>query len=247
MKRVDRLETVFVAEGMGGLSIWRGKRKLERIGRYREPGQSVKQVTVEPRGRFALLHVGLNRLQIVDVANPAAPRKVLEEGYLGLFYRRSITLTAGAPGGLVSWGHDGLFLYDVSKDDAPRAAAWRYPFGISARGGAVRYRDGWLVTSGGSYFLLRPGETRSPQQVGLIGIKGRGLWGKPALGGDTLFLSDSEGGKVTAVDISTLTAPRVIAEIEVPEHPGFVVGHKGVALVPGGYQGLLVWRYRGGA
>ena len=229
-----------MAEGMGGLSIWRGKRKLERIGCYHEPGQSVKQVTVEPRGRFALLHVGLNRLQIVDVANPATPKKVLEEGYLGLFYRRPITLTADAPGGLVNWGHDGLFLYDVSKDEAPRAATFHYPFGITAG-------DGWLVTSGGRYFLLRQGETRSPQKVGLIGVQGHELWGKPTLSGNILFLADNYAGKVMAVDISTVTAPRVIAEMEVPEHPGFIVPHKGAALVPGGYPGLLVWRYRDGA
>jgi hypothetical protein len=240
-------DTVYVAEGMGGLSIWRGGGKLELAGRYRVPRQSVKQVVVDPKGQYAMLHVGLNLLEIVDVSKPDAPKKVMEDGRLGLFYRRSIMPSADKLGGVAMWGHDGLFTYDVTSGPAPRGPSFAYPFGISARCGAVRYGEGWLVTYNGKYFLLRPGEKRSPQQVGLIGVKGREVWGKPTLSGDTLFLSDLSGGRVTALDISKVTEPKVIAELEIAEHPGFVVPVDGVALVPAGYQGLLVWRYRDGA
>jgi hypothetical protein len=62
--------------------------------------------------------------------------------------------------------------------------------------------------------------------------------------GDTLFLSDPYGGSVTALDISSISAPKLIGELELSEHPGFVVEVDGVALVPAGYQGLLAWNYR---
>jgi hypothetical protein len=236
-------DTVYVAEGMGGLSIWRGAGKLELVGRYRVPRQSVKQVVVDPKGRYAMLHVGLNLLEIVDVSRPETPKKVMEDGRLGLFYRRAIVPSTDSLGGVVTWGHDGLFTYDVTSGTPPRGPSFEYPFGIPARCGAVRYRDGWLVTYSGKYFLLRPGEKRSPGQVGLIGIQGHELWGKPTLSGNTLFLSDPYGGRVSAVDITAVTEPRMIGEIEISEHPGFVVPLDGVALIPAGYQGLLVWPY----
>jgi hypothetical protein len=236
-------DTVYIAEGMGGLSIWRGAGKLKMVGRYRVPRQSVKQVVVDPAGRFAMLHVGLNLLEIVDVSKPESPKKVMEDGRLGLFYQRSIMPSPDRLGGVVIWGHDGLFTYDVASAAAPRAASFEYPFGISARCGAARYGEGWLVTYNGKYFLLRPGEKRPPQQLGLIGVKGREVWGKPTLSGNTLFLSDPYGGGVTALDISTVSEPKVIGELELNEHPGFVVEVNGVALIPGGYQGLLVWPY----
>jgi hypothetical protein len=236
-------DRVFLAEGMGGLSIWRGD-KLAPIGRYRLPGQSIKQVTVDPKGRYAMLHVGLNKLEIVDVSGPNAPKKVLEDARLGLFYRRPLTTSAERPGGLVNWGHDGLFLYDVDSATPPRGPAFAYPFGVSARCGAARFRDGWLVTYGGKYFLLRPGETRPPAELGPVGVKGHSLWGKPTISGDTLFVSDPYAGRVAAVDIADVAQPRLLDEIEVSEHPGFVVEHEGLALVPAGYQGLLLWRYR---
>jgi hypothetical protein len=237
-------DTVYIAEGMSGLSIWQGRRGLKPVGRYTVEGQSVKQVVVDPRGRYAFLHVGLNRLQIVDVSDPETPKFVLEQAYLGLFYQRPITATIDSLGGLVNWGHDGLFLYDVSAVSPPKAPAYRYPFAVTARNGAVRYRDGWLATSAGKYFVLHPGEKRSPEEIGLIGLPDRELYGKPSLSGNTLFISDPYSGRVTALDISDLAKPKMLAELELPEHPGYLVEHNGQALVPGGYQGLLLWKYR---
>lgn len=239
-------ETLYVAEGMGGLSIWRGDGKLARIGRYRVPEQSVKQVLVDPKGRYALLHVGLNRLEIVDVTNPPAPKRILDDAHLGLFYRRPLSATMDASGGLVNWGIDGLFLYDLSGAQPPGRASYRYPFGISGRNGCTRYRDGWLVMFGGKYFVLRPGEQRSPQEVGLVGLAGRELWGKPTLSGNTLFVADNFAGRVMALDVADIARPTLLGELELPEHPGYIVEHNGHALIPGGYQGLLVWNYRDG-
>ena len=49
---------------------------------------------------------------------------------------------------------------------------------------------------------------------------------------------------MAAVDISNFAPPRLLGEMELAEHPGFVIGHKGLAFVPGGYQGLLAWNRR---
>ncbi len=136
-------DTVYIAEGMGGLSIWRGSPKLKLIGRHRIPGQSVKQVAIAPNGRYAMLHVGLNWLRIVNISDPKSPFILFNDTHLGLFYQRPISTGADALGGLVNWGIDGLFLYPLSYP--PTGETFRYPVGINARNGAARYGEGWQI------------------------------------------------------------------------------------------------------
>ena len=235
-------DKVFVAGGMGGLEIWQGKQKLELVGRYKVPGESIKQVVVDPTGRYAMLHVGLHRLEIVDVSTPSDPKKVLTEAHFGLFYRRPISQALLNGQGLVIWT-EGLYAYEIGSSKAPDAPVYHYPFAITPRNGAVPLGDGWLVIFSGKYFVLRPGETRSPDKIGLTPVEGVELFGKPTISGNTLFTADALYGKVCAIDISDITKPKLLASMEVPEHPGHIVGHNNVALIPGGYQGLLEWHF----
>jgi len=132
----------------------------------------------------------------------------------------------------------------LANAEAPTQAAFRYPFGISGRNGTVRYGDGWLATYDGKYFLLRRGEQRSPQEIGLVGLAGRDLYGKPVLSGNTLFITDTYAGRAIALDVTDIAQPKLLSELDLPDHPGYVVEHNGIALIPGGYQGLLLWKYR---
>ena len=170
----------------------------------------------------------------------------MSDAHLGLFYLRPFPSILPSSRGLASWGSDGLFMYDLSAANPPRSASFRFPFGMPARNGVVPFSTGWLVIYGGKYFILRPGEVRSPQQIGLIGIDGHDLYGKPTLFGNTLFVADAMGGHVTAVDITNIDQPKLLAEMNLPEHPGYIIEANGLALIPSGYQGLLLWRYRDG-
>ena len=109
---------VYVAEGMGGLSIWsRRGGVFTPIGRYRIAGQSIKQAVVPPPGRYALVQVGANRLQIVDLADPAQPTCVLEDTHVSLLY--GVPILEGVAEGRYAccrWFIEGLFWYDLSKD-----------------------------------------------------------------------------------------------------------------------------------
>ncbi len=242
-----RAGIVYVAEGLGGLGIYRETPagKLEKAGNYRVPNQSVQQVVATPDGRHVLLHVGMNRLHIVNVTNPATPTLALEDLHPGLFYLRAIPPAFAADRfSMVTWTVSGPFLYEVSGIDKPRFTGFQYPFRIGTENGAAPDGPNWLVTTAGKYFLLAPGETRPPKEMTLVSIPGVDLSGKPTLFGDTLFTANALTGQVHAVDVADRARPRLLASALLPEHPGHIVAWNGAALIPAGYQGLLLWNYR---
>jgi hypothetical protein len=234
---------VYVAEGTGGLSIWEhlGDGKLVAQGRYRAGGESVRQVVVPPPGRFALLHVGPSTLHIVDVGDPAEPVRVLRDSHLGLFYSAPIAR------GLLEdryacchWHVSGLYWYDLGAE-TPKPTGERYPFRIGSRNG-VAFLDGQaLATCRGGYVLLTRDETRGPDELPIHRVPGSAIHGKPTVEGTMFYLSDRYTGHVAAIDLSDPTSPQLVGQIELAEHPGLVVAHDGVPVIPGGYQGLLVW------
>jgi len=236
-------DRVYVAEGTGGLSIWkRNGAGLARIGRYRVAGQSVRQVVVPPPGKYALVHVGPAALHIVDVSDAGNPTRALEDSRLGLLYYFPMA------DGLLEdryacchWHVSGLYWYDLYGGPKPVYTGDNYPFRIGSRNGVVYLDHSALVTYRGKYFILRRGETRPPEDVPLYGVPGRAISGKPSIFGSTLYASDRYSGTVTAVDITRIEKPRLLGHLQLDEHPGLVVAHRDVPVVPAGYQGLLVW------
>lgn len=258
-------DRIFVAEAMGGLSIWRrpAGREPALLGRYRVPGQSVKQVMVPQSLPYALLHVGMNELQIVDVSTPSAPRCVLQDAKVSLFYGHPILegLSEGRYA-VVRWFIEGLFWYDLSggprfsgdqfpatdlalKEQGQTATLDRKGPGIGARfetgDGAALVGDKVLVMHQGGYVVVGRGERRPLDRLPKYGVGGH-LHGKPTVLGRTLYVSSHYFGRVSAIDITEIERPRLIGHLDLPEHPGLVNVDGDLALVPAGYQGLLLWR-----
>ena len=247
---VEALEDrVYVAEGKGGMSIWHseGEAPLRPIGRYQVEGYSIKQVVVPPPGKYALVHVGPGRLDIVDVSDPTRPARVLKDSHLGLFYSSPIAdRLVEDRYACCFWHVTGFYWYDLYGGPKPVYSGDNYRFRVGSRNGLAPLKKDSLVTYRGKYFLLRRSETRPPEALPSVGIDGHDLTGKPSIFGTTLYVSDRYSGNVSAVDISEPHNPRLLDHLALPEHPGLVVVHEGVALVPAGYQGLVVWDHRRG-
>jgi hypothetical protein len=240
-------DLVYVAEGMGGMGVYRAgaNDQLREIARYKVPGYSMQQVVASPGGNRVLLHVGMNRLHILDVSDPAHPVRALEDLHPGLFYQRAIpTGFVANRYSLVTWTVSGPFLFDLNPASPPKATGDQYPFRIGTENGATPDGDGWLITTAKKYFHLAPGDKRPPQEIGLVSLDGVDMNGKPTLWGNTLFIANALTGQVLALDVSNRKQPKLLSRIMLPEHPGHVLELDGRALVPGGYQGLLVWNYR---
>jgi hypothetical protein len=237
-------ENVFVAEATGGLTVWQRDEQalLKRIGRYRPNRGGVAQVVVPPRGRYALLHVGQNELQIVSIAAPQKIVPVLTDKHLGLFY--TFPLARDLHDGQYAcclWHASGYRWYDLYGGAKPVFSGDQFAMRASFVDGMTTFRDRVLLVARGKYALLNRSEQRPPEEWTLYGVPGVSLRGKPTIDGQTLYLSNRVQGTIQVVDISDIQHPRLVKSLQLDEHPGPVTLHEGAVLIPGGYQGLLVW------
>lgn len=237
-------QRVYMAESTGGLSIWQRDdvSLLRPIGRYRPKRGGVAQVVVSAEGRYVLLHVGQNELQIVDVSDPRNPALVLNAQHLGLFYTSPLTR------GLLEdryacclWHASGYRWYDLDADGGPAYSGDHLAMRANFADGIAISDGKALVVTRGKYAIIPREEKRSPEEWTYYRVSGITLKGKPTIDGNTLYLSNRVLGTVTVVDIAKREEPRLLAKLQLEEHPGLVVVHDGTALIPAGYQGLLVW------
>ncbi|NQT12478.1 MAG: hypothetical protein HQ582_07010, partial [Planctomycetes bacterium] len=237
-------ECAYVAEATGGLSIWRRDHEavLKRVGRYRPERGGVAQVVVPPPGRYALLHVGQNELQIVDVSDPREPALMLTDRHLGLFYTFPLVrgLLDDRYAGCL-WHASGYRWYDLYGGPKPVYSGDHFAMRANFADGMAVLGGRALLVSRGKYALIARDERRPPQELPAHGVRGCYLTGKPTIDGNTLYLSNRVRGTAKAVDVSQIDHPRLLADIRLDEHPGPIVVHNGIPLIPAGYQGLLVW------
>jgi hypothetical protein len=234
--------TVFVAEGGGGLSIWQASSggALGLMGRYRVPGQRVRHVTVPPPGKYALVQVGETSLHIVDVSDPAAPKLALRDSRPGLLYGNQIM------NGLIEdryaavfWHVSGLHWYDLGGPK-PVYAGQHQADRFNPQDGVAVLDGKVLAVRRGGYVVFARGEKRSLDDLLLHRVGRHHLSGKPTIRGNRLYVSNRATGAVSVLDITDASAPTLLEASVTSGNPGRIIaGPKGF-VVPDGYGGLLV-------
>lgn len=235
-------ERVFVAESLGGLSIWEKQStgEMKRLAAYEARGKSITQVVVADEGRIAFLAVGANTLHVIKIAPDGQTERLLEESpKSGLFYRDPFSpLSPDGKRILVQWHTTGLHEFVIENGTVKRSG-WIFPHPMDTECGATPWREAWFATSRRGFFPLAEGETCSPD---LLKPNARSFPGKPSIADNTLFIADPFLGDVSAFDLSESANPKLIADLHLSGHPGRVRVHRGKALIPAGREGLLMWK-----
>jgi hypothetical protein len=233
---------VAAGEGMAGLSLWRPTAgSLELLGRYRSPRGGIGQVCIAPDKQYAVVHAGPNVLEIVDIRTPQEPNRVLDDQHIGLFYRTPFShgfLPDGRFG--VLWHASGMYIFTVSGEPGPRYAGWTIPGAVNFAGGMAACGDRFLVTTNGGYALLADGQTTVAADRDLVRIARHRLEGKPSVFGTTLYVAQRWKGIVEAVDIAVPRQPKLRWSLTVEGNPGPVEELAGQAVIPAGYEGVIV-------
>jgi hypothetical protein len=237
-------DLIYITEGAAGLGIYRiaSGNKLIEIGRYRVPNNTIKEVEVPGDGVYAIVQIGVHKIQIIDMTDPAKPRKVLEDQHPGLLYGDQ-TMRGLIDGRYtcVFWHVSGLHWYDLKADGGPRYTGDNFPGRIGSGNCLIAHQNKTMAITRGGYLLLDRHERRKLSDVPLyrIGSQRRHL-GKPTIVGHRLYAVDRQFGLVTIADINDLTKPKLVDQFELPGNPSRAVVHKGVLVIPDGYHGLLV-------
>jgi hypothetical protein len=237
-------DRVYVAESTGGLSIWErdDDAVLKQLGRYRPKRGGVAQVVVPPPGRYALLHVGQNELQIVDVSNAQNPALLLTDKHLGLFYTfplaRDLLDDRYA---CCLWHASGYRWYDLCGGPKPVFSGDHFAMRANFANGITAFDGRALLVARGKYTLIARDEKRPLEVLDFYGDAENYLSGKPTIDGTTMYLSNRVRGTLQVVDISQIEHPCLLHHFQLEEHPGPIVVHHENVLIPAGYQGLLLW------
>ncbi len=237
-------ERIYVAEGSAGLGIYEFKSgELAEIGRYRVRNNTIRQVEVPGDAKYAIVQIGVHKIQIVDVTNPSAPRKVLEDHHAGLLYgdqlMRGLVEDRYA---CVFWHVSGLHWYDLKAEGGPRYTTDNFPGRIGSGNGMIAHAGKTLAMTRGGYLLLDRSERRKLSDVPLLRIGARKEHlGKPTVAGNRLYAVNRRTGLVTVADITDPNRPRLIEQFELPGNASRCIVRNGVLIIPAGYRGLLVY------
>lgn len=236
-------DKLYSAQGLDGLVCYRRSGvNLERIGAY-TPGRVVKQVRVAPNGRFGVAHVGGSTYEVIDVSNPNdMMRAQLIRGWGGLVYYRQLC-NGFIEGRYIcgTWCAGRTFMMDVGGDEPKELPDPVNILPDMESGGYCACGPYALVTRKGGYSFYKPlleGEYPADMPVYRI-AGGPAFHGKPAVHDNILVACNRVEGNVTVVDISKLTAPKLVRAFKVSGNPDVPFVGDGFVLIPAGYQGLI--------
>ena len=240
-------DLLFTSEGAAGAGIHRigaGPARTE-VGRLSIPRQGIRQVTVPEPGGYALVHCGGATVYVADVRNPAAPRIVLKDSQVGLFYGdQLVDQRLGGRFLVAYWSRGGPAWYDVGGGEPVHAGNTPDATTYSWTDGACALGDRLLLVQGGDYRLLDPGETRPASSLPAHRVEGMRLAGRPSTDGRRLAVASRHARRVSVVDIRHPGRPTPEREYVLSGHPGACAFWNGRLVIPAAYQGLLVERPR---
>ncbi|OGV75135.1 MAG: hypothetical protein A3K19_13320 [Lentisphaerae bacterium RIFOXYB12_FULL_65_16] len=247
---VDARDGMVVSgEGRAGMSIWRRTADgIALLGRYQSRAGGIGQVRISPDQRYVIAHAGTNTLEILDITSPQAPRRVLEDRHTGLFYRTPFGHRF-LPGTRFAclWHVVGVFVFDLDAENGPEFSGWAVTAEWTTSGcmhqgdGVAVLGDRLLVTYRGGYAVLNDGQAEV-RECDVVRLPGHVLAGKPTIFGTTLYVAHRLDGAVTAVDIADPQHPVLRWSLQLDGNPGPVVETNGTAIIPAGYDGVLVRR-----
>jgi hypothetical protein len=216
---------------------------LTELGRLTVPGRGVKQVVAPAPGRFALLHCGGATVYIADVSDPAKPKLVFKDSQVGLFYGDQLVDKLFDGRYLAAhWQTSGPAWYDISGAKPVLAGNTPDTTLYSWTDGACALGEKLLIVKRGKVFVLDPNERRNASDLPAYGVEGLRLVGRPSVGGNLLALSSRHQREVCVLDIADIKHPRLKRQYSLFGHPGACAFWNNRAVIPAGYQGLLVER-----
>jgi hypothetical protein len=235
---------LYVAEGVGGLSIWKiyddGSLAFKkRLG----INQTVRHVTIPEPGKYALLQGGSSHLYLVDISIPDAPVIVLKDQQHGLLYTDQFSDNLIQQRyASVFWHVSGFYWYDLLHRPKPVRTDHRYAERIGSKNGITIWRDQILTIARGGYYLLEMGEQRPLSDLPQYRVPEVSLEGKPAIVENNLYIADRRYGHFFVLDIQNIKKPQLLDHFVISGNPNRISKMDDHILIPGGYQGLLVYQ-----
>ena len=235
-----RQDLLFCAEGNEGLGIYRIDQPdaLQPVGRLPLP---VQKIWLPDEGHFLAASNRETELFLIDVADPAAPRLLLEHRQQGLLYGDLVS--NGSCGGymLANW-HCGGFAWFRIDGREPEVGNL-IPESLAAHtDGIAVFHNRMLILCNNRYAFLEA-NAAGPSSCWQLHPVHRGvLRGIPTVSGDLVCFAQRADGSVQLWDFHDRLDPRPIPErsFRLEGSPGRSCFFRNRLLIPAGCLGLLL-------
>jgi hypothetical protein len=239
---------MYLAEGLAGLSVWKLKTGAppELLTRYQPKEGGVFQVVVDPDGKYALLSVGQTILDFVDISRSDKITRLKYDEQIGLMYRLPVSkgFLNGRYAGC-SWHASGGFIYDLKGESGIEFKGNAFPPLGVINGISFLKEKAIAIFQGGYILQTLPIEKTTVYEKPIL-VKDVRLSGKPTVYGSRLYVADRMNGTVAAVDISDLSSPRKLWQINPYGNPGLVSEYGDMVIIPAGHGGLQLYKAKDG-
>ncbi|OGV70039.1 MAG: hypothetical protein A2283_21715 [Lentisphaerae bacterium RIFOXYA12_FULL_48_11] len=233
---------LYTAEGSGGLGCYLlDREKVFEIGTYASKFP-IRQIRISPDQRYGVIHVGGSSYEIIDISDAGNMRLIrTERGWGGLVYYRQMC-NGFIAGKYIcgTWCGGRTFMLDLSGNEPKSLPDIMGILPDMEAGGYCSCEEYALLTREGGYSFFKPGFEGKYEDLPVYRIDdGPAFYGKPACRGKVLAVCNRISGEIALVDISDLTRPKLIYQLQISGSPDCAfIGNKSV-LIPAGYQGLF--------
>lgn len=237
---------LYSAESEEGLGIYSISSGLEEIGRFKPEDWNFTFSSLEPlSGQSLVVQGGYAKIYFIDVSNPSAPVSLAPEKTggpsVGSMYGRNICKGSAhtEEGNLV--GVIGASKVNWYRPDGGLFASMENSI-ISESDGAASAGELVVAIHKNGYVYYNPSNVKEEdlETLPFAKIDQVILRGKPVIKDDLMVVSWGYGKKIFLVDISDLSAPRLLQSIEVNGNPDTAEITDDSILVPLRNEGLLM-------
>ena len=179
-----------------------------------------------------------------DISDSQNPKNLLRTGGSPLWDEFFIDRPTGKDGkySAMSFAYDRIEWYDVS-DGKIKISNTSTANQVTQYDGICAFDDKCILTKGKSYAIVEPNSTDA--------LNNNGMWdfnqlpngcktGIPRTDGKMLALTSRSGKTVSILDFSNAEYPTLKRVYNISGNPATAVFYKGKAIIPAGYQGLLI-------
>ena len=255
-EKIDGIETaisvvvvdkyIYISEAGKGIKIFQlNEGKLQNINTYEtQSGASINNLHASPDGSYLIGQKGLYEYVILDITNKSEIVQYSSTRTGGM-YCSSITTDATSKDIFGIVNRNVLLFFKINDEGKPELINSVSNSRYIEDDGITGYKNYIIQIDYKGYIYYDPAEvtdkTLTSRRIVISGYTVRGI---PKIIGNTMFVSDNLGHKLTLIDISTINKPKVITQVSVEGNPCEIYENNGNIIIPLGHNGIMVMKGR---
>ncbi|MBQ7566765.1 MAG: hypothetical protein IJT18_06560 [Oscillospiraceae bacterium] len=233
-------DTLYAAVGDAGVAAYTiSGTTLTKQWVYKAQYGTCRSVEASKTGKFLALQTGANYVELIDTANHNKTL-IWKKGSAQAYHRNLLRYQGGRY--LGAWSLSSYeYWFDCGENDSlttPKLVKTFTTSKNSMAGGGTQAGNLMLAMPANGYMLYDP-LSEATTITGTTIKADSTMTGNPIIEGNVMISCDRIYGHIYMVDVSNISAPKVLKTVDVPGNPDLARVVDDTVYVPLGYQGMM--------